>query len=672
MIVCITFRDMNMENSLHAVLIFLAAAVLVVILFRQLKLPAMLGYLLVGLVIGPYGLALIPDNEDTRDLAEFGVVFLMFSIGLEFSLSKLMTMRRIVFGLGATQVVLTLCVVTALMVFAGVGWRAGVVLGGALAMSSTAIVSKILADRLELNSVHGRQVIGVLLFQDLAVVPLLILIPALAGAPSEMAPVLLLALTKAVIVLSVLLFFGQRPMRAWFHLVATQKSSELFVLNVLLITLGLAFITEQAGLSLALGAFVAGMLISETEYRYQVEDDIKPFRDVLLGLFFVTIGMNLDLALVWQYALWVAGALVFLIALKVALIAALSRFFGSDSGGALRTGLDLAQGGEFGFVLLSLAAPLDLVPEPVLQSALAAMVLSMLIAPFIIERSEHIARHVSGADWLARAMELHNVAVQSMAVKRHVVICGYGRSGQSLARLLGAEKIPFIALDADPARVREAAAAGEHVVFGDAARREVLVAAGVMRASALVVSAADTALALRVLEHVRSVRPDLPVVVRTFDDTDLDRLREAGASEVVPEIMEGSLMLASHALLLLGVPLNRVLRRIRDTREQRYGMLRGFFHGATDEAEDSAHKGQKVLHSVLIVPGAAAVGRSLGELGPGLREVEVRAMRRGGIHSESPPPDTRIAAGDVLVLFGSEEQCAAAQIVLMQGLGSAV
>ena len=656
-----------MENSLRVVLIFLAAAVLVVILFRQFKLPAMLGYLLVGLLIGPHGLALIPDNENTRDLAEFGVVVLMFSFGLEFSLSKLMTMRRIVFGLGATQVVLTLGVVTALMVFAGVGWRAGVVLGGALAMSSTAIVSKILADRLELNSVHGRQVIGVLLFQDLAVVPLLILIPALAGAPSTMAPVLLLALTKAAIVLSILLFFGQRPMRAWFHLVATQKSSELFVLNVLLITLGLAFITEQAGLSLALGAFVAGMLISETEYRYQVEDDIKPFRDVLLGLFFVTIGMKLDLTLVWQHALWVVGALVFLIVLKVALIAALSRFFVSDSGAALRTGLDLAQGGEFGFVLLSLAAPLDLVPQPVLQSALAAMVLSMLIAPFIIERSEHIARHVSGADWLARAMELHNVAVQSMAVKRHVVICGYGRSGQSLARLLGAEKIPFIALDADPARVREAAAAGEHVVFGDAARREVLVAAGVMRASALVVSAADTALALRVLEHVRSVRPDLPVVVRTFDDTDLDRLREAGASEVVPEIMEGSLMLASHALLLLGVPLNRVLRRIRDTREQRYGMLRGFFHGATDEAEDSAHKGQKVLHSVLIAPGAAAVGRRLGEFDLGEHDVEVRAMRRAGIHSESPPPDKRIAEGDVLVLFGSEEKCAAAQIRLMQG-----
>ncbi len=656
-----------MENSLHAVLIFLAAAVLVVILCRQLKLPAMLGYLLVGLLIGPHGLALIADNNDTRALAEFGVVFLMFSIGLEFSLSKLMTMRRIVFGLGASQVVATLCVVATLTVLAGADWRAGVVLGGAFAMSSTAIVSKILADRLELNSVHGRQVIGVLLFQDLAVVPLLILIPALAGAPAEMAPVLMLALGKAAVVLAILLFFGQRPMRAWFHLVATQKSSELFVLNVLLITLGLAFITEQAGLSLALGAFVAGMLISETEYRYQVEDDIKPFRDVLLGLFFVTVGMRLDCMLVLEHASWVIGALVLLMGLKVVLIAALSRLFGSDAGAAVRTGLDLAQGGEFGFVLLSLAAPLDLVPGAMLQSALAAMVLSMLAAPFIIERSEHLARHISGADWLARSMALHNVAVQSMAVKRHVLICGYGRSGQSLARLLGAEKIPFIALDADPARVREAAAAGEQVVFGDAARREVLIAAGVMRASALVVSVADTTLALRVLEHVRSARPDLPVVVRTFDDTDLDRLREAGASEVVPEIMEGSLMLASHALMLLGVPLNRVLRRIRDTREQRYGMLRGFFHGATDQVEDSAHKGQKVLHSVLIAPGAAAVGRRLGELDLAVHDVEVRAMRRGGIHLDAPLPEGRIAAGDVLVLFGSEEKCAAAQIRLMQG-----
>ena len=656
-----------MENSLHLVLILLAAAVLVVILFRLLKLPAMIGYLLVGIVIGPHGLGLIPDTDGTRHLAEIGVVFLMFSIGLEFSLAKLTTMRHIVFGLGASQVALTLAGVVACAFAAGLDWRAGVVLGGAVAMSSTAIVSKMLADRLELNTLHGRQVIGVLLFQDLAVVPLLILIPALAGDPGNLAAGLTLALGKAAVVLAILLYFGQRPMRAWFHLVATQKSSELFVLNVLLITLGLAFITELAGLSLVLGAFIAGMLISETEYRYQVEDDIKPFRDVLLGLFFVTIGMKLDLALVYENLLWVMLGLVLLIMLKALLIAGLSRLFGSDTGAALRTGLDLAQGGEFGFVLLALAAPLNLVPATHLQTVLAAMVLSMLAAPFIIERSERIVRHVSGAEWLARAMELHNVAVRSMAVNQHVVVCGYGRSGQSLARLLDKEGIGFIALDVDPKRVKEASAAGERVVYGDAARREVLIAAGMLRARALVVTIADSVLALRILAQVRELRPGLPVVVRMLDDTEIERLKEAGATEVLAEIMEGSLMLASHTLVLLGVPLSRVLRRIRDTREQRYGLLRGFFHGASVEAEDAAHEEQRLLHSVLITPGAAAIGKTLAELDLTRCRVEVKAMRRPGIAAQAPEPAAPIAAGDVLVLYGTEHDCAAAEITVMQG-----
>src|SRR5258706_984682 len=581
-------RSDAMENPLQSVLILLAAAVLVVIVFRVLKLPAMLGYLLVGVAIGPYGFGLIADAEDTRNLAEFGVVFLMFSIGLEFSLTKLATMRRIVFGLGASQVVLTLAIVIALTFAAGADWRMGVVLGGALAMSSTAIVSKMLADRLEINTLHGRQVVGVLLFQDLAVVPLLIVIPELARQPAGLAAGLMLAMLKATVVLAILLYYGQRPMRAWFHLVATQKSSDLFVLNVLLITLGLAYITQVAGLSLALGAFIAGMLISETEYRYQVEDDIKPFRDVLLGLFFVTLGMKLNIASVFGNLLWVVAALIALLAFKTGLIAGLSRLFGSDTGPALRTGLDLAQGGEFGFVLLSLAAPLNLIPESTLQIALAAMVLSMVAAPFIIEKSEHIVRHVSGAEWLTRAMELHNVAVRSMASSQHVVVCGYGRSGQNLVRLLGREKISSIALDNDPERVREAAAAGESVVYGDATRREVLVAAGLLRAKALVVSVADTELALRVLSAVRQARPGLPVIVRTSGDADIELLREAGAVEVVADIMEGSLMLASHALMLLGVPLPRVLAHIRHTRESRYALFKGFFHGASDAPADPA------------------------------------------------------------------------------------
>ena len=654
-----------MQSPLQSVLILLATAVLVVAVFRSLRLPPLLGYLIVGVAIGPHALAWIPDTAEARGLAEIGVVFLMFSIGLEFSLPKLITMRRIVFGLGAAQVLAALLIVWGIASALGVEWRAGLILGGVLAMSSTAIVARMLAERLELNSPHGRQIIGILLFQDIAVVPLLILIPALAAGTADLAANLGLALVKAAVVLALMLFIGQRLMRGWFHLVARQKSSELFVLNVLLITLGLAYVTEIAGLSLALGAFIAGALISETEYRYQVEVDIKPFRDVLLGLFFVTIGMLLDVRVVFEQAPAVFLTLAALLVLKSLLILGLSLVFGTDSAVALRTGLALAACGEFGFVLLARADALGLMPAQTMQPVLAAMLLSMLAAPFIVERSEHLARRWSRSDWMHRAMELHNIAVQSMATEEHVVVCGYGRSGQNLARLLEKESIPFIALDLDPQRIREAVAAGESVVFGDAARREVLVAAGLLRAKALAITYSDTASALRILGHVRELRPGLQVVVRTLDDTDIDRLKDAGAVEVVAEIMEGSLMLASTTLMLMGVPLNRVLRRIRETREQRYGLFRGFFRGITDENADEAD--QPRLHSVTIVSGAAAIGRTLGEAGLESLRVEVTAVRRRNIRGVAPEPATRIEEGDVLVLLGAEGDLAAAEIKLIQG-----
>jgi len=654
-----------MQSPLQSVLILLATAVLVVVVFRSLRLPPLLGYLIVGVAIGPHALAWIPDTAEARGLAEIGVVFLMFSIGLEFSLPKLITMRRTVFGLGAAQVLATLLIVWGIASELGVEWRAGLILGGVLAMSSTAILARMLAERLELNSPHGRQIIGILLFQDIAVVPLLILIPALAAGTADLAANLGLALAKAVVVLALMLFIGQRLMRGWFHLVAQQKSSELFVLNVLLITLGLAYITEIAGLSLALGAFIAGALISETEYRYQVEVDIKPFRDVLLGLFFVTIGMLLDLNVVVGQAPWVLLALTVLLVLKALLIFGLSLAFGTDSAVALRTGLALASCGEFSFVLLARADALALVDAPLMQPVLAAMLFSMLAAPFMVERSGHLARRWSRSDWMHRAMELHNIAVQSMSTDQHVVVCGYGRSGQNLARLLEKESIPFIALDLDPQRIREAVAAGESVVFGDAARREVLVAAGLLRAKALAITYSDTASALRILAHVQEMRPGLPVVVRTLDDTDIDRLKDAGAAEVVAEIMEGSLMLASTALMLMGVPLNRVLRRIRETREQRYGLFRGFFRGITDE--NAVEADQPRLHSVTIAPGGAAIGRTLGEVGLESFRVEVTAVRRRNIRGVAPEPATRIEEGDVLVLLGAEEDLAAAEIKLIQG-----
>ncbi len=654
-----------MQTTLQPVLILLAAAVLVVVVFRSLKLPPLLGYLIVGVAIGPHALGWIRDTKEVHSLAEIGVVFLMFSIGLEFSLAKLITMRRIVFGLGGAQVILTLGIVLAVALGLGITWQAGIVLGGAFAMSSTAMLAKLLAERLELNSPHGRQIIGILLFQDLAVVPLLILIPALAARPEDLAMNIAYALLKAAVVLTVLLFLGQRLMRGWFHVVAKQKSSELFVLNVLLITLGVAFITETAGLSLALGAFVAGVLISETEYRYQVEEDIRPFRDVLLGLFFVTIGMLLDLRVVVENG-WPSVLLIVLVVLKTLLIFGLSLLFGSNSGVALRTGLALGACGEFGFVLLSHAYNLGLVQPQFLQPVLAAMVLSMLITPFIIERSEYIVRRWSSTEWTSRAMQLHSIAVQSMAANEHVVICGYGRSGQNLSRSLEQEHIPSIALDIDPQRIKEAVAAGESVVFGDAARREVLVAAGLMRAKAVAVTYSDTASALKILAHVQELRPGLPVVVRTLDDSDIDRLKAAGAAEVVAEIMEGSLMLASTTLMLLGTPLNRVLRRIREMRAHRYSLFRGFYRGMTDEADD-ADEMQPRLHSVIVTEGAAAIGKSLEELDLAALDVEVTAVRRRNVRTVTPAPDTRIEEGDVIVLLGVEEDLAAAEMKLMQG-----
>jgi CPA2 family monovalent cation:H+ antiporter-2 len=655
-----------MHNTLQPVLVLLAAAVLVVVVFRSLRLPPLLGYLIVGVAIGPHALGWINTTEEVSKLAEIGVVFLMFSIGLEFSLPRLMTMRRIVFGLGAAQVLATMLLVAAAATALDVSWQGGLALGGALAMSSTAILAKLLAERFELNSPHGRQIIGILLFQDLAVVPLLILIPALAAPADQFAATLGVALTKAVVVLGVLLFVGQRVMRAWFHVVARQKSPELFVLNVLLVTLGIAYLTELAGLSLALGAFVAGVLISETEYRYQVEEDIKPFRDVLLGLFFVTIGMLLNISEVVENA-WVSVLLVTLVLAKTVLIFGLSRLFGAATGVALRTGLALGACGEFGFVILAHAAGAKLLGDEVLQPVLAAMVLSMLIAPFVIERSETIVRRWSASEWMSRAMQLHNIAVQSMNADQHALICGYGRSGQNLARFLDQEKVPFIALDNDPERIREAAAAGERVVFGDAARREVLLAAGLARAKVVIVTYVDTASALRILEHVHELRPGLPVVVRTIDDGDVEKLRKAGAAEVVADLMEASLMLASSTLMLFGVPLTRVLRRIRETREHRYDLFRGFFRGVSDSGDSSDQALQPRLHSVPIGAGARAVGCSLGELELDAIGVEVTAIRRRNVRTATPAPGMRVEEGDVIVLLGNEAAVAAAEIRLLQG-----
>lgn len=656
-----------MHSTLELVLIILAASVMVATLARALKLPAMLGYLLAGIVIGPHAMGWLPDTPQARYLAEFGVVFLMFSVGLEFSLPRMLSMRGIVFGFGSIQVAAIMLVALVLALLLGLGIPAGIALGGTLAMSSTAIVSKLLSDRVELQSAHGKLSMGALLFQDLAVVPLLILIPAFAMPAEVLATELIWALLKATVVLAVLLYFGQKILRPLFHRVASTKSSELFTLNLLLITLGLAYLTEQAGLSLALGAFLAGMLVSETEYRYQVEDDIKPFRDVLLGLFFITVGMRLDIALVGEHAIVVVVLLLAIIIGKAMLIWAVCRIFRYGHSTAVRTSLLLAQGGEFGLVLLSLSADQGLLGPDVVQPVLAAIIISMLLAPVFIHRMDWVTLRLSSGEWANRAKEVHDIALKTFGKSGHVIVCGFGRSGQSLARFLEAENIPFVALDSDPTRVKAAAAAGESVVFGNPSKREVLVAAGIARARAVVITFSDLSAAMSIIRHVRDIKPELPLVARTVDDSHVSKLKDAGATEVVSEVMEGSLMLASHALILLGLPLAQVLRRIRTVRESHYSLLRGFFRGITDQDEDSREESQPRLFSLLITEQSAAANKTLGELALDQLFVEVAAIRRHGIRGVDPGEETRIEAGDVIVLRGTAESLAAAEIRLLQG-----
>jgi CPA2 family monovalent cation:H+ antiporter-2 len=654
-------------QTLPTILMLLGASVVSVIVFRLANLPPVLGYLLVGTLIGPRALNLVGDFAGAQHLAEFGVVFLMFSIGLEFSLPKLHSMKRIVFGLGLLQVLLTLVVVTGIVVGLGLSWQAGVALGGTLAMSSTAVLTKLLSERLELDSAHGREVMGVLLFQDLAVVPLLILIPSFSESPERMATMIGVATVKALLVLSLVLFFGQRLMNQWFFIVARGKSAELFMLNVLLVTLGLAYVTELAGLSLALGAFVAGILIAETQYRHHVEEDIKPFRDVLMGLFFVTIGMLLDAPLVLANLPLVLGVLAALLAVKFALMLGLSRLFGAAPGSALRSGLWLCAGGEFGFVLLSEMGPLRLVPPLALQAVLAALVISMLLAPIIVQYSNRIVLRFAASEWLMRSMQLTQLAAQTMNTEKHVVICGYGRSGQHLARFMEQEAVAYVALDRDPERVREAAAGGENVIYGDAARRETLLAAGVGRASTLIITFAETRTAERVLAHVRQLNPELPVIVRTLDERDIETLRHAGAAEVVPETLEVSMVLASHALRHAGVPITQVLERFSQTRLAGYRTLRGFFHGESDLETDALDSKEARLHAIHLVAGAHAIGHTLDELDLRRLGVEVTAIRRGNIRGLEPSPETRFRAGDVVIVLGTPTAMAAAETRLLQG-----
>jgi CPA2 family monovalent cation:H+ antiporter-2 len=563
-------------------LIILASSLVVIALFRRLRLPPVLGYLCVGLLVGPSAFDWVNESEHLPDVAELGVVFLLFSLGLEFSLSKMIALRQVVFRLGSQQVLVSTALLGLLLMLLGMPITPALLLGAGLSLSSTAIVTKELGSLGEVFSSHGQNAVGVLLFQDVVAVLLLTLVPVFAGS-SEQAWYWALPLT---LVKTVVLFVGLLLASRWilprlFHEVAASRSAELFVLLALVIVLLTAWLTHLLGLSPALGAFLAGMLLGESHYRHQIEADIRPFRDILLGVFFVSIGMLIDLQLFVSHSLLIIGLTVGLMVIKGIVVALLVKWRGSDSETAWRSGLALAQGGEFCFALMAQMQQNSMMPEGLGNLLLAATFCSMLLTPLLLRAAPRIAAVLHRKP--NQEAQIEEISALNADLNQHVVICGYGRVGQSIGRFMRNAKQPYIALDNDPVRIQEAASGESDVHYGDSSRGDLLTAVGLLRARLCVIAVDQTDVALRILREARRLNDQVPILVRTRDDSQLAELKAAGATEVVPELLESSLMLGSHALIMLGLPARQVQEKVDQVRSDRYRLLHGFYRGADDE-----------------------------------------------------------------------------------------
>ncbi len=522
---------------LNESLVILFSAVAVVLFFLRMGLPPILGYLVAGLLVGPFGLGFVSDIEHIKTFAEFGVVFLLFTIGLEFSISLLMRMRSLVLGLGGLQVLITTAFAMAVAYAVGLDAAGALVLGGVAAMSSTALVTKQLVDQVELHTRHGRNGLAILLCQDVMVVPFLILVASMSGAATGPTPLTVItAFAQGILVLGIIFVIGRWVLQPLFHMVAQFRSAEIFTLTVLVVVLCSAWLTHIIGLTFALGAFLAGVMMSETEFRHQVESEIRPFRDLLLGLFFVTIGMMLNIGLLPE--IWVAVLLLLagIMLFKFLLIAVLCRLFGWNSAVATRTGLILAHSGEFGFAILILAMDGELLGVQTGQTVLAAMVFSMMLAPVIIRYNGKISGMLMPQAVARSRQDIRKKAAGlSHGLHQHAIVCGFGRVGRHCMTLLNETNTPCVAVDLDPKAVAEGVAQEMSVSYGDAASLELLRACGLARASALVVSMIDFNTVIKILSQVRPLYPDLPIIVRTRKEDHLYHLYQAGASEVVAD-----------------------------------------------------------------------------------------------------------------------------------------
>lgn len=649
------------------VLAILSSAVIIVWLFRRLKLPAILAYLVAGMLVGEHGLNVAQDQVDYDHFAELGIVFLLFTLGLEFSLPRLMAMRHLVLAVGSLQVGISLLIFTIASMFFGLSFESAFVVGGILALSSTAIVIRQLSETGAMKRKSGQLSVAILLFQDVAVVPLLIIIPMLAiDSDTSMVWALSIAILKGVVVVTLLLFIGKWLLPKVFNVIAQVRTDELFVLTTLLVTLLASALTQWFGLSMALGAFLAGMMLSESEYKHQLEADIRPYRDILLGLFFITVGMKLDVALLISSPFSLLALMFSFMAVKVLVIKILATRAGESSKDAWASGLMLAQMGEFGFVLIALANQVELLPSDVSSMLLGAGVISMAITPYMIDH----ARSWSLFFTQEKSVETHDLEQlpEDKNLTDHVIICGFGRIGQTVSRFLKQDSIDFVAIDIDPLRTRTAREAGENILFGSSRQTEILNAAHLNQAKLVVVAFGEDKQSLEVVQKVRSLSPEVPILVRTRNDDNLDMLHKAGANEVVPESLEGSLMLVSQVLSLTGVPFSRIMRRVQKERKNHYNHLHGFFQGEHTDMSPEAIDRLEFAHATFINDDSFGCGRSIESLKLEERQVHIIALRRSGIECETPETDTILQDQDILIIRGKPKGVEEADRYIQKGM----
>lgn len=646
---------------LSDLLLLLCFAIISVIVFRRLRLSNIVAYLFTGFVLGPSLLNFLSSYHELELIAEFGIVFLMFSLGLEFSLTKLIAMRRSVFGLGALQVITSFVMFYFICQFFVMSWQQSFTVAGILTMSSTAIIVKVLSDQQQLHSQTGKLTIAILLFQDLAVVPFLIIIPIISMPSMETGLVSLMSIAflKGAFAIAILLAIGRWVLPRFFAEMGRMRFDEIFILSNLFVTLFAAWFTQILGLSMALGAFLAGMMLAESHYRHQLSADIRPFKDILMAVFFISIGTLLSVDILRDNFALLLLMVVGMMLAKIITISLAALIMREKLATSLGVGIALAQMGEFGFILVALASKYQLLGEELSSLLIATGVISMSLTPLLVKYSHIITREA--LHHYEKVFRLQKPLPGQFS--DHIIVCGYGRVGQIVSRFLRTESLPFIVLDRDPMRVKEAREGGELIEFGDASRREILLIAGIEKARLLIITFNDLQRSLTLLAQIRALNADVKVLVRTKNDKGLDELHEAGATEVIPEVLEGSLMLVAHVLYLSGIPRKKILKRLDCERKTKYQHLHGFYYGQGNQSTTSTSWPVEKLHAVILSESSDFIDGFVSQFH--FNGVMIKSIHRQTGEALSLTEKARFKTGDVILLQGDKQALLKVELILL-------